>query len=288
MNGGFDKVDMNGDDGGHIKADKFFDAFDTTNTTSDLSFYSPDEIDKIIQILSGAVDKGSAFKKCSFDGVKCLQEEKLVQLVSVARDEDNTEVWLHHFNTILNILIEYLCHHEVLFVELSMKVLFELAHHHTDRFLEHFRLVFSSIAHVAFSTEDKVLSLKSQNTCYSLIRVLPLMQLTSPLLTTLTHFLTSDRLVIRYFAFRCQFKLVERAKESSVMVDLLPSIVPSLLRGYEDQESVIRKESLMTLVQIYQHAGEELKPWLKDLCRNKQCLLSLYIKKNLHKKRLKA
>lgn len=74
-------------------------------------------------------------------------------------------------------------------------------------------------------------------------------------------------------------KVAEHDACKEVVTAHLESIMPGLLKAYDNVESSVRKASVFCMVALHQLVGEGLQPHLSSLNGSKLKLLNLYIKR---------
>ncbi|ESO13011.1 hypothetical protein HELRODRAFT_63102, partial [Helobdella robusta] len=216
----------------------------------------------ILQTLSHHNEQNEQRKSC------------LLQLMKKCREE-TSETWDEYFDTTLLVLLETLTDVDGSIRALSLRVLSEFLRCHAPRFQEYVEL---TVVRSLEAHKDPVKEVtRAAEECSSLLsRIIP----PARTHTILSPLIESDDYPINLAAIKMVNQIVEEA-DMSIVVDMLPYLTPSLLKAYENQQSSVRKSSVVCLVSIYMSVGEQLRPYLQDLHGSKVKLLNVYIKRAL-------
>ncbi|XP_064594427.1 CLIP-associating protein 1-like isoform X2 [Liolophura sinensis] len=202
------------------------------------------------------------------------EQRKSAMLSLIKHTREGTfELWDEHFKTILLILLETLGDNNGHVRALALRVLKEILRHQPTRFKDYAELTILRIleAHkdpvkeVVRSAEECAATLANSIPPDQSIRIL------NPIVQT-------ESFPVNMAAIKMQTKVIEQLTAHELR-NLLPDIVPGLLRGYDDQESCVRKACVFGLVAIHMIDSDGLKPYLSDLTGSKTKLLNLYIKR---------
>uniref|UniRef100_UPI0035900983 CLIP-associating protein 1-A-like isoform X5 n=1 Tax=Myxine glutinosa TaxID=7769 RepID=UPI0035900983 len=196
----------------------------------------------------------------------------LIELLKLAR-EDGLAEWQEHFKTILLRLTEHLSDGDAVSRTLALRVLREMVRNQPARFRNYAELtiVRSLEAHqdphkeVVRAAEEVTLALANSIQPEQCLKVL------CPIVQNAEH-------PVNLAAIKMQTKVMERVVPEA-LVQVLPDVVPGLLKGYDSTESSVRKASVFCLVAVHSAVGDELKPYLAQLTGSKMKLLNLYIRR---------
>lgn len=196
----------------------------------------------------------------------------LMQLLKKAREEVPS-TWDEYFNTVLLILLETFTDTDSSIRALSLRVLSEFLRCHAERFQEYVEL---TVVRSLEAHKDPVKEVtRAAEECSSLLSRIIQPEKCHVILGPLIE---SDDFPINLASVKMMHQMVEESPRN-VVVRLLPSIAPTLLKAYENNQSSVRKSSVVCLVAVYMVVGEELRPYLSDLHGSKIKLLNVYIKR---------
>ncbi|KAL3837045.1 hypothetical protein ACJMK2_022432 [Sinanodonta woodiana] len=200
------------------------------------------------------------------------RKNAMLSLIRLTR-EGAFHLWDEHFKSILLILLETLGDDDGQIRALSLRVLREILRHQARRFQDYAELTSLRIleAHkdpvkeVVRSAEECAATLASNIPPEQTIRILiPIIQTAS--------------MPVNMAAIKMQNKVIAQI-DNKALEEILPELIPGLLKCYEDPESVVRKASVFCLVEVYLKVGDALRPYLAGLNGSKVKLLNLYIKR---------
>ncbi|KAK3607614.1 hypothetical protein CHS0354_034665 [Potamilus streckersoni] len=200
------------------------------------------------------------------------RKNAMLSLIKLTR-EGVFHLWDEHFKSILLILLETLGDDDGQIRALSLRVLREILRHQARRFQDYAELTSLRIleAHkdpvkeVVRSAEECAATLASNIPPEQTIRIL------IPIIQTAT-------MPVNMAAIKMQNKVIAQI-DKKALEEILPELIPGLLKCYEDPESVVRKASVFCLVEVYLKVGDALRPFLAGLNGSKVKLLNLYIKR---------
>ena len=85
-------------------------------------------------------------------------------------------------------------------------------------------------------------------------------------------------------AIKMLTKLVE-SQPKELVIELLPEMMPGLIKAYDSPEISIRKAAVFAMVTIHNVVGaESMEPFLANLGLSKMKLLQLYIERSKREK----
>ncbi|XP_077994040.1 CLIP-associating protein 1-like isoform X9 [Glandiceps talaboti] len=197
----------------------------------------------------------------------------LQQLMKIAR-EDITAPWDIHFKAVLLVLTETLNDMDAIIRALALRTLRELIKNQPDRFVEYAELTILKVLEAHKDTQKDVLRAAEETTATLANSIPPetCVRVLCPLIQTADF-------PVNLGAIKMLTKVVELFPKAE-MHDMLPEIIPGLLKGYDHPDSSVRKGSVFCLVAIHGVIGDDLKEHLGDLSGSKMKLLNLYIKRS--------
>lgn len=83
---------------------------------------------------------------------------------------------------------------------------------------------------------------------------------------------------IRVSSLQLQYGEFQNLTQQEVR-QILAEIVPSLITAFEDNESRVRKASLLCLVQLHKVVRDDIWPHIKNINDNKKNLLTMYFRR---------
>ncbi|XP_046581035.1 CLIP-associating protein 1-like isoform X16 [Haliotis rubra] len=200
------------------------------------------------------------------------RQKAMITLMEITRD-DQFGLWDEHFKTILLILLETLGDNDSQIRALAIKVLREILKKQPDRFKDYSELTILRILE-AHKDPAKEVVLSAEACADTLSTAIPAEQC----MRILNQIVQTAHYPVILAGIKMQTKVVERL-DKEFLEKMLADVVPGLLRGYDAQESMVRKASVFCLVAIHLGVGEVLRPYLQELSGSKMKLLNLYIKK---------
>ncbi|XP_067686707.1 CLIP-associating protein 1-like isoform X11 [Haliotis asinina] len=200
------------------------------------------------------------------------RQKAMITLMEITRD-DQFGLWDEHFKTILLILLETLGDNDSQIRALAIKVLREILKKQPDRFKDYSELTILRILE-AHKDPAKEVVLSAEACADTLSTAIPAEQC----MRILNQIVQTAHYPVILAGIKMQTKVVERL-DKEILERMLADVVPGLLRGYDAQESMVRKASVFCLVAIHLGVGEVLRPYLQELSGSKMKLLNLYIKK---------
>ncbi|KAK2176939.1 hypothetical protein NP493_630g01043 [Ridgeia piscesae] len=204
------------------------------------------------------------------------------QLMKMTRD-NCAAIWDDHFKTILLLLLETLGDNDGHTRALSLRALKELLKYQPCRFSDYAELTIMKVLD-AHKDPVKEVTRAAEECATTLVNSIPPEQCAR----ILTPIVMTGDYPVTLAAIKMQTKVIE-ALPGDAVSQMVPDIVPGLLKGYDSVESSVRKASVFCLVSLHMSAGaERLKPYLLDLNDSKTKLLNLYIKRAMASRREQA
>ncbi|KAJ8307405.1 hypothetical protein KUTeg_015489 [Tegillarca granosa] len=200
------------------------------------------------------------------------RKNAMLTLIKLTR-EGTFKLWDEHFKTVLLILLETLGDNDGHIRALALRVLREILRNQPSRFRDYAELTTlrileahkDSMREVVRSAEECADTLANYIPPEQSVRIL------NPIIQTAQY-------PINLAAIKMQNKVVELLPKETLEL-MLPEVIPGLLRGYDDQESTVRKSAVFCLVAIYLSVGDVIWNHLTKLNYSKVKLLNLYIKR---------
>lgn len=196
----------------------------------------------------------------------------MLSLIKLTR-EGMFELWDTHFKSILLILLETLGDDDLHVRSLALRVLREILRNQSQRFKEYAELTMLRILE-AHKDPSKEVVRAAEECAATLASYIPPIQS----IRILVPIIQTAQMPVHLAAIKMLTKVVEQMKLDELQ-PVLQEVIPGLLKGYEDNESSVRKASVFCLVSIYMVVGEALREYLSDLNGSKVKLLNLYIKR---------
>ncbi|XP_021373901.1 CLIP-associating protein 1-like isoform X2 [Mizuhopecten yessoensis] len=200
------------------------------------------------------------------------RKNAMLSLIKLTR-EGTFGLWDEHFKTILLILLETLGDNDGQVRALALRVLREILRNQPQRFRDYAELTTlrileahkDSVREVVRSAEECADTLANYIAPEQSVRIL------NPIIQT-------AQFPINLAAIKMQNKVIELLPKEAVET-MMGEMIPGLLRGYDDQQSTVRKAAVFCLVSIYLTVGEVIWNHLTKLNYSKLKLLNLYIKR---------
>ncbi|XP_052686041.1 CLIP-associating protein 1-like isoform X13 [Crassostrea angulata] len=200
------------------------------------------------------------------------RKDAMLSLIKMTR-EGNFNFWDEHFKTILFVLLETLGDTNGHIRALALRVLREILKNQPSRFKDYTELTILRILEAHKDTEREVV--RSAEECAdTLANYLPpetCVRILNPIISTANY-------PVSLAAIKMQNKVLELLPKDTLEAQMA-EIIPGLLRGYDDQQSTVRKSAVFCLVAIYLKVGEGIWNHLTKLNYSKVKLLNLYIKR---------
>lgn len=200
------------------------------------------------------------------------RKSSMLTLIKFTR-EGAFALWDEHFKSILLILLETLGDDDLHIRSLALRVLREILRNQSQRFEEYAELTMLRILEAHRDPAKEVVR-AAEECAATLASYIPPAQS----IRILVPIIQTSQFPINLAAIKMQTKVIE-LMAAPALVPLLDEVMPGLLKGYDDNESSVRKASVFCLVGIYMVAGESLRPHLSELNGSKVKLLNLYIKR---------
>ncbi|KAI0221889.1 CLIP-associating protein 1-B [Lamellibrachia satsuma] len=208
--------------------------------------------------------------------------QAMQQLMKMTRD-NCAAIWDDHFKTILLLLLETLGDNDGHTRSLSLRALKELLKYQPCRFTDYAELTIMKVLD-AHKDPVKEVTRAAEECATTLVNSIPPEQCAR----ILTPIIMTGDFPVTLAAIKMQTKVIE-ALPGDAVSQMVPDIVPGLLKGYDSVESSVRKASVFCLVSLHMSAGaDRLKPYLIDLNDSKTKLLNLYIKRAMASRREQA
>ncbi|XP_043920887.1 CLIP-associating protein 2 isoform X5 [Protopterus annectens] len=203
-----------------------------------------------------------------------VEERKsaLYELLTLTR-EDSIGVWDVHFKTILLLLLETLGDKEHAIRALALRVLREILRNQPTRFKNYAELTVMKTLEAHKDPHKEVVRAAEETAATLATSISP-----EQCIKVLCPIIQSADYPTNLAAIKMQTKVIERVSRDSLQ-QLLPEIIPGLIKGYDNSESSVRKACVFCLVAIHSITGDDLKPHLSQLTGSKMKLLNLYIKR---------
>ncbi|XP_078333523.1 CLIP-associating protein 1-like isoform X5 [Crassostrea virginica] len=200
------------------------------------------------------------------------RKDAMLSLIKMTR-EGNFNFWDEHFKTILFVLLETLGDTNGHIRALALRVLREILKNQPSRFKDYTELTILRILEAHKDSEREVV--RSAEECAdTLANYLPpetCVRILNPIISTALY-------PVNLAAIKMQNKVLELLPKDTLEAQM-GEIIPGLLRGYDDQQSTVRKSAVFCLVAIYLKVGEGIWNHLTKLNYSKVKLLNLYIKR---------
>lgn len=200
------------------------------------------------------------------------RKDAMLSLIKMTR-EGNFNFWDEHFKTILFVLLETLGDTNGHIRALALRVLREILKNQPSRFKDYTELTILRVLEAHKDTEREVV--RSAEECAdTLANYLPpetCVRILNPIISTANY-------PVSLAALKMQNKVLELLPKDTLEAQMV-EIIPGLLRGYDDQQSTVRKSAVFCLVAIYLKVGEGIWNHLTKLNYSKVKLLNLYIKR---------
>ncbi|XP_055995678.1 CLIP-associating protein 1-like isoform X44 [Ostrea edulis] len=200
------------------------------------------------------------------------RKDAMLSLIKMTR-EGTFNFWDEHFKTILFVLLETLGDTNGHVRALALRVLREILKNQPSRFKDYTELTILRILEAHKDSEREVV--RSAEECAdTLANYLPpetCVRILNPIISTANY-------PVNLAAIKMQNKVLELLPKDTLEVQM-GEIIPGLLKGYDDQQSTVRKSSVFCLVAIYLKVGEGIWNHLTKLNYSKVKLLNLYIKR---------
>ncbi|XP_061178265.1 CLIP-associating protein 1-like isoform X1 [Saccostrea echinata] len=200
------------------------------------------------------------------------RKDAMLSLIKMTR-EGTFNFWDEHFKTILFVLLETLGDSNGHIRALALRVLREILKNQPSRFKDYTELTILRILEAHKDSEREVV--RSAEECAdTLANYLPpetCVRILNPIIDTANY-------PVNLAAIKMQNKVLELLPKDTLEAQM-GEIIPGLLRGYDDQQSTVRKSAVFCLVAIYLKVGESIWNHLTKLNYSKVKLLNLYIKR---------
>ncbi|KAK3106105.1 hypothetical protein FSP39_012814 [Pinctada imbricata] len=205
------------------------------------------------------------------------RKDSMLSLMKMTR-EGMLDSWDEHFKAVLLILLETLGDDDGHIRALSLRVLREILRNQPNRFKDYAEL---TILRVLEAHKDTVRDVeRSAEECAdTLANYIPPEQS----VRILSNIIATAQFPVNLAAIKMQNKVIELLPKDT-LENQLQDIIPSLLRGYDDSESQVRKAAVFCLVAIHASVGDVIWNHLTKLNYSKVKLLNLYIKRNQQKR----
>lgn len=198
--------------------------------------------------------------------------QALVHLIRLAR-EHSSVVSGENFKMILGAVIETVEDDYASVRSVALKALCELIKNKADNFHGYVELTILRILQAQKDRESDVA--KNAEFCSAVAAIkLPAEQC----VRTLKPLIVTGEYPVNQAAIKMLTKLVEQHPKNIIM-QLLPDVMPALIKAYDNQESPVRKAAVFCMVAIHGVVGEAMFPHLSSLNGSKMKLLNLYIKR---------
>lgn len=200
------------------------------------------------------------------------RKKALSHLINLTK-EGSSILWEEHFRTVLRLLIETIEDSDVCIRSLALRALCELIRRQAHRFHGYVELTIIKILEAHRDQEREVL--RVADICSAVAAsVLPPEQC----VRTLKPIIITAEFPISLAAVKMLSKLVDQYPKN-IIVQLLPDIMPALIKAFDNEESPVRKEAVFCTVAIHSIVGDALKPHLATLSGSRMKLLNIYIKR---------
>ncbi|ESN96016.1 hypothetical protein HELRODRAFT_189071 [Helobdella robusta] len=268
LRGACDEDDGDEGIGGRGGGGMFTSKNNNFNTDTDYDYFNKDLSKWENEDLGALIDE---IRSCDNIDEWC---RGMSQLANVAKFCENQYLWEVHFRMVLLLLLESMQDQENSKRRCcSLRVMKELLEKQHLRFQTYAELTVMNLLEFEKDTDRDVQ--KSADDCTSVLsRVIPTDQLVS-ILNPIT--ITADY-PMNLAAIKLETKVVQNADAGRVK-EIMEIITPGLVKGFENNESSVRKASMTCLLAIYKHVHNDLMPLLTQLNPNKMKLLNLYIKR---------
>jgi len=195
--------------------------------------------------------------------------------LSLLTRDPNLVQWEEHFKTVLLLLIETLGDSNPDIRANALRLLKELCMHQAIRFRPYSELTVLRVLEAHRETEKEVLR-RAEECASALAGLLP----AHICLRVLVPVIVSGDLPRQLGAIKMLTKLLAEMSSSDLQT-ILPDVVPGVVNAYNNEDSGVRKASVLCLVVLHNGVGEEpLTPYLASLNSSKMKLLKLYITRN--------
>ncbi|XP_022240426.1 CLIP-associating protein 1-B-like isoform X2 [Limulus polyphemus] len=201
------------------------------------------------------------------------RKQALYNLVELAKDS-SLPGWETNFRNVLRLVIEMIGDQESPIRVLALRTMCELLQRQAHNFQGYMELTILKILE-ANKDEDKEVMKAAEVCCEIAGSRLPAEQC----VRTLKPIIRAGEYPVNMAAVKMLKPLVEH-NPRNVVLQLLPEMMPSLIRAYDNTESSVRKAAVFCMVAIYNQVGENLTPHLTSLSGSKMKLLNLYIKRS--------
>ncbi|XP_070536539.1 CLIP-associating protein 1-B-like isoform X15 [Ptychodera flava] len=207
------------------------------------------------------------------------RESALQQLMKIAREDQNAP-WEIHFKAVLLVLTETLNDVDATVRALALRTLRELVKNQPDRFVEYAELTILKVLEAHKDMQKEVIRAAEETTATLANSIPPetCVRVLCPLIQTADF-------PVNLGAIKMLTKVVELFPKADLN-EMLPEMIPGLLKGYDHPDSSVRKGSVFCLVAIHSVIGDDLKDHLGDLSGSKMKLLNLYIKRSQAEKQV--
>ncbi|XP_067131024.1 CLIP-associating protein 1-A-like isoform X3 [Centruroides vittatus] len=200
------------------------------------------------------------------------RKKALSHLINLTK-EGSSILWEEHFRTVLRLLIETIEDSDMCIRSLALRALCELIRRQAHRFHGYVELTIIKILEAHRDQEREVL--RVADICSAVAAsVLPPEQC----VRTLKPIIITAEFPISLAAVKMLSKLVDQYPKN-IIVQLLPDIMPALIKAFDNEESPVRKEAVFCTVAIHSVVGDALKPHLATLSGSRMKLLNIYIKR---------
>lgn len=202
------------------------------------------------------------------------RKQALNELMPLTKD-GSPELWEENFRNVLRCLVENLEDQVVAVKVAALRALAELLKRQPQHFYNYAELTLIKIFGTFKQPEREVCRAAEQCSMEAAAALPP--EQSMRLLQSLIG--ESDEQDVVIAAIKVMSRLVE-VHPKRIIVDLLPQMMPVLLRAYDHSESSVRKAAVFCMVTLHGVVGSELmKPHLASLTGCKLKLLNLYIQR---------
>ncbi|KAH9383107.1 hypothetical protein HPB48_023842 [Haemaphysalis longicornis] len=202
------------------------------------------------------------------------RKQALSELMPLTKD-GSAELWEENFRNVLRCLVENLEDQLVPVKVAALRALAELLKRQPQHFYNYAELTLIKIFGTFKQPEREVCRAAEQCSMEAAAALPP--EQSMRLLQSLIG--ESDEQDVVIAAIKVMSRLVE-VHPKRIIVDLLPQMMPVLLRAYDHSESSVRKAAVFCMVTLHGVVGSELmKPHLASLTGCKLKLLNLYIQR---------
>ncbi|XP_071041088.1 CLIP-associating protein 2 isoform X9 [Parasteatoda tepidariorum] len=178
------------------------------------------------------------------------------------------------FRVILREVIQTVADTSLPVKTLALNALCELIKTKPDYFQDYVELTLLRILEAQKFTEADVTKMADMCAAVAAVNLPP-----DQCVRVLNALILSEQMHMTQAAIKMLTKLVEH-HPTKIVTNLLPDIMPALLKAYDHIESPVRKAAVFSMVAIHCKVGETMmQPYLSSLNSCKKKLLNVYIKK---------